>query len=91
MPEIFKQSFVAQGIHRLPEAVVLKSGEAGRHLPIFREAFVPNGVIVVDIVQHGRGKHEESAVDERAVALRFFNETFDLSVVMSNKPKRPGG
>ena len=66
---------VAQRIHGLPEPQVL----VGLQLAIAAEGFqrhrFPRHIITLDQRQHARRQYEKAAIDEAAIAARFFGET----------------
>lgn len=72
MPELFKQLLVAERVHRLPKAAMLKGielihgGDAGQAVAL------PHRLIVFDQIKHLWLEHKEAAIDPGAIALGFF-------------------
>src|SRR5690242_12875518 len=81
LPQLFQFDLVAEGVHRLPEAVVSIGGQ----LAVARERFewraLPHAVVAVDIGERAGFEHEEAAVDPAAVALRLLGEARDAMAV----------
>src|SRR4051812_26576369 len=74
-PGVLERLAVAQGVHRLPEALVLVGAElAGGGERLHRLA-LPDGLLAGDEVQHSGLEDEEAAVDPAAgVAVRLLLE-----------------
>ena len=72
LPEILQQSFVPQGIHRLPEALVVVSGEVAALSESLQRLLLPGALVAVHQINHRWVEHEKDAVDPAAVALGLF-------------------
>src|SRR4051812_40611851 len=81
LPQRFELLFLAQRIHRLPEAGVTIGGHTpfgGQ--PLDRPPF-PNRLVVIDVVAGPARDDVEAAIDEALVGLRLLDEADDLAVL----------
>lgn len=83
--------FVAQGVHRLPEAVVAIGGELAFVGQALHGFALPDGGVAIDVVDDLGGEDEEAAVDPGAVAVGLFLEAGDLGFRQVEGAKAAGG
>src|SRR3954447_2223996 len=69
---------VSEGVHRLPESLM----KIGPHPALAREPLhgpaLPDSRLAVDVVDHFRRQHEETAIDPASIAVWLFLEAGDL-------------
>src|SRR5687768_14145069 len=76
-PQILEIHFIAERIHRLPEAAVLVSVKLAFAREVLHGLLLKCRHVVLDVVDHTGLQDEEAAVDPCAVANRFFAKAFD--------------
>src|SRR6476659_8436035 len=90
-PEFFQHGLVAQSIHCVPEAPMLKLHHLshGRE-PDDRRTF-PTAVIAFDEIETARGQNEKAAIDQATVAARLFDERRHRIPLTLQRPIAAGG
>ena len=82
---------VAQRIHRLPEAAVMKCAQLivlGKPL---QRILLERRRVARNVFAHLRRQHEEAAVDPLPVACRLLLEIDNRIASITSEPKRPAG
>lgn len=75
----------------MPEALVFVSHHLAHLGELGERCAFPGGAVAVDEVEAARREDEEAAVDETAVATRFFDEAGDLIAIALERAVATGG
>jgi hypothetical protein len=72
--------FIAQRVHRLPEAGIAISSQLGNACERVERRGLPRGVVAFNPVDNRRIEHKEAAVDKRVVTRWLFDERLHYRV-----------
>src|ERR1700682_2580706 len=81
-PQILDNLFLAERVHRLPIAAMLKRAELLVLRELYHRFTLPNAIIACNHVKDRACQYEKTTIDPASVAVRLLVESIDATVVV---------
>src|SRR6266540_5850150 len=89
-PQLLQMVLVAQRVHRLPEAAMMKGAQFARVRKSRQRILLERSGVARDVFAHFGRKHKESAVDPLSVACGLFLEIDDCRLLHHQRAPASG-